>query len=95
MNYKIIEVNLADGWVLIEYTDEAETRTKRMMADLTSLDTIDQAVQQWYAQYAADRPAVAQLNPAITDAIAKGTMRTVTIPQLQAAPPQPVQQAAS
>lgn len=78
MTYKILEVNAAEGWVKLELTfDDGEVRIKRMMADVSSLASIEAAVAAWYADYAPTRVKKDQVEAAVNDAILKGTVTTV------------------
>lgn len=79
MEFVILAINAAEGWVKIDFTgDDGERRVKSMMADVTSIDTIRTSVAAWYNQYAVDRAVEIETKSpppekAVGDAVRNGT----------------------
>ena len=57
MNYTITEITQAKGLVVFDITfDDGTKYHKRMMADLTSPESLKASIEAWAVQYDKDRP---------------------------------------
>lgn len=62
MNYKIKQINQDEKWIAIEvnFGDGSPVYSKRMMADVSSEESIDASVQEWLNNYLPQRQTVAK-----------------------------------
>ena len=72
MQYKILEIDADKKTVKIEVTfDDGEVYTKRMMANVTSKETVTTAIEAWLVEYIpARQPKVSQVKE-VSDMVGK------------------------